>query len=88
MAVWSVLAPFPSKFDRPVNVVLNRTVVDSDRRFDNLCGSNLQSQGYVVLVTSVDGIRLWLLTCLVNYVPMLLVVCQVSNDVIGYEYIL
>ena len=27
-----------------VNVVLNRTVVvDSDRRFDNLCGSHLQS---------------------------------------------
>ena len=28
-----------------VNVVLNRTVVfDSDLRFDNLCGSHLQSQ--------------------------------------------
>ena len=28
-----------------VNVVLNRTVfVDSDWRFDNLCGSHLQSQ--------------------------------------------
>ena len=28
-----------------INVVLNRTVVvDSDLRFDNLCGSNLQSQ--------------------------------------------
>ena len=28
-----------------VNVVLNRTVVvDSDGRFDNLCGSHLQSQ--------------------------------------------
>ena len=28
-----------------VNVVLNRTVVvDSDRHFDNLCGSHLQSQ--------------------------------------------
>ena len=27
-----------------VNIVLNRTVVvDSDRRFDNLCGSHLQS---------------------------------------------
>ena len=27
------------------NVVLNRTVViDSDRGFDNLCGSHLQSQ--------------------------------------------
>ena len=28
-----------------MNVVLNRTVVvDSDRRFENLCGSHLQSQ--------------------------------------------
>ena len=28
-----------------VNVVLNKTVlVDSDWRFDNLCGSHLQSQ--------------------------------------------
>ena len=27
-----------------VNVVLNRTVVDSDWRFDNLCGSHLQGQ--------------------------------------------
>ena len=26
-----------------VNVVLNRTVVNSDRRFDNLCGSHLYS---------------------------------------------
>ena len=34
-----------------VNVVLNRTVVvDSDLRFDNLCGSHLQSQ---VVETSV-----------------------------------
>ena len=27
-----------------VNVVLNRTVVDSDCGFDNLCGSHLESQ--------------------------------------------
>ena len=27
-----------------VNVVVNRTVVDSKLRFDNLCGSHLQSQ--------------------------------------------
>ena len=27
-----------------VNVVLNRTVFDSDPRFDNLCGSHLQGQ--------------------------------------------
>ena len=32
-----------------------------------------------------DGIILWLLTWLVNYVTMLLVVCQLSCDVIGYE---
>ena len=67
-----------------VNVVLNRTVVvDSDWRFDNLCGSHLQSQSECI--TSVDGIILWLLIWLVNYVAMLLVVCQLSRDVIGYE---
>ena len=33
-------------------------------------------------ISSVDGI----MPCLVNYVAMLLVVCQVSRDVIGYEY--
>ena len=58
-------------------------VVDSDWRFDNLCGSHLQSQSE--LYTSVDGIILWLLLWLVNYVVMLLVVCQLSRDVIGYE---
>ena len=40
-----------------VNVVLNRTVVvvvvDSDWRFDNLCGRRLQS-----CIASVDGIKL------------------------------
>ena len=45
-----------------VNVVLNRTVVvDSDRRFDNLCGSRLNSES-VCCITSVDGMYLWLLT--------------------------
>ena len=42
-----------------VNVVLNRTVVaDSDWRFDNLCGSHLQSQSelYHVSWWYVDGI--------------------------------
>ena len=35
-----------------VNVVLNRTVVvDSDWRFDNLCGSHLQSQSELYLVS-------------------------------------
>ena len=39
----------------------------------------------VSCITSVDGIILWLLIWLVNYVAMLLVVCQLSRDVIGYE---
>ena len=34
---------------------------------------------------SVDGIILWLLVLLVNYIAMLLVICQLSGDVIGYE---
>ena len=33
-------------------------------------------------ITSVDGIILWLL---VSYVMMLLVVCQLSRGVVGYE---
>ena len=36
-------------------------------------------------IMSLDGIILWLLTWLVNYVVMLLAVCQLSHDVIGYE---
>ena len=39
-----------------VTVVLNRTVVvDSDRRFDNPCGSDFQCQ--MCFITSVDGIK-------------------------------
>ena len=35
-----------------VNVVLNRTVVvDSDARFDNLCGSNLRSHAFHAFFT-------------------------------------
>ena len=40
---------------------------------------------YLDLTTSVDGIILWLLIWLVSYVAMLLVVCQLSRDVTGYE---
>ena len=40
----------------------------------------------VSYITSVDTIVLWLMICLVNYVAMLLVVCQLSRDVIGYEH--
>ena len=36
-------------------------------------------------ITPIDGIILWLLPWLVNYVAMLLVVFQLSRDVIGYE---
>ena len=36
-------------------------------------------------ITSINGIKLWLLTWLVNYVAMLLVVFQLSCGVIGYE---
>ena len=36
------------------------------------------------VVRNVDGIKLWLLTWLLNYVAMLLGVCQLSRDVIGY----
>ena len=69
-----------------VNVVLNRTVVvDSDWRFNNLCGMVI-FRVKVSCITSVDGIILWLLIWLVNYVAMLLVVCQLSRDVIGYEH--
>ena len=43
-----------------LNLVLNRAVVDSDWRFDFLCGSRLQNQSGCI--TSVEGIKLWLLT--------------------------
>ena len=67
-----------------VNVVLHRTVVDSDLRFDNLWGSHLQSQSEFYHV-GWYGNKLWLLAWLVYYVAMLLVVYQLSLDVIGYE---
>ena len=40
---------------------------------------------YLDLTTLVDGIILWLLIWLANNVAMLLVVCQLIRDVIGYE---
>ena len=43
-----------------VNVVLNRTVVDSDRCFDNL--SVFIFRVKVGCITSVYGTKLWLLT--------------------------
>ena len=67
-----------------MNVVLNRTgVVDSDWRFDNLCGSRLQSQSELYHVSW------WYLTLAINLTGQLsrdlLVVRQLSRDVIGYE---
>ena len=67
-----------------VNVVLTRTVVvDSDWR-QIICAVVI-FRVIVKRITSVDGIILWLLILLVNYVAMLLVVCELSRDVIGYE---
>ena len=43
-----------------VIVVLNRSVVGSDCRFDNLCGVTIRVK--VSRFTSFDGIKLWLLT--------------------------
>lgn len=33
-----------------LGLVLNKTVVDSDRRFNNLCGSHLRSQGELCII--------------------------------------
>ena len=55
-----------------VNVVLNRTVlVDSDWRFDNLCGSHLQSQSELYYVSW------WYYTLVIDLIG------QLRHDVIG-----
>ena len=55
-----------------VNVVLNRTVVvDSDWRFDNLCGSHLQRQSELYHVSW------WYYTLVID------LICQLRRDVIG-----
>ena len=55
-----------------VNVVLNRTVVvDSDRRFDNLCGRHLQSQSELYHVSW------WYYTRVIDLIG------QLRRDVIG-----
>ena len=55
-----------------VNVVLNRTVVvDSDWRFDNLCGSHLQSQRELYHVSW------WCYTLVID------LIVQLCRDVIG-----
>ena len=67
-----------------VNVVLNRTVVLTVTDVSTTCVV-VMFRVKVSCITSVDGIILWLLIWLVNYVAMLLVICQLSRDVIGYE---
>ena len=54
-----------------VNVVLNTTVVDSDLRFDNLCGSHLHSQSELYHVSR------WYLTLVIDLIGHL------SRDVNG-----
>ena len=67
-----------------VIVVLRRTVCDDiDWCFDNRSGSHHQSQ--VNCESSVDVVSLWSLSWLANALIMLLVVCQLSRDVIGCE---
>ena len=57
-----------------VNVVLNRTVVvDSDWRFDNLCGSHLQSQSELYHVSW------WYYTLVIDLTS------QLRRDVIGHQ---
>ena len=83
-ALWKVWTQYDCPGERTCSPEYT-VVVDSDWRFDNLCGSYMYLQSQSELITSVDGIKLWLLTWLVNDVAMLLVVCQLSRDVIGYE---
>ena len=54
-----------------VNVVLNRTVVDSDWRFDNMCGSHLESQSELYHVSW------WYYTLVIDLIG------QLRGDVIG-----
>ena len=68
-----------------VKVVQNRTVVDMTVTDVSTTCAVVIFSVKVSCVTSVDGIVLWLLMWLVNYVAMLLVVCQLSRDGIGYE---
>ena len=51
-----------------LRVVLNGTVVYHNWYFDNLCGSIFRVN--VSCITSTSGIKLWLLTTLVNLVAV------------------
>ena len=67
-----------------VNVVLDRTVVVELTDVSTTCALVIFRVA-VNCITSVDAVKLWLLTWLVNQVSMLFVVCQLSRYVIGYE---
>ena len=67
-----------------VNVVLDKTVVVDLTDVSTTCPLVI-FRVTVNCITSVDAVKLWLLTWLVNQVSMLLVVCQLSRYVIGYE---
>ena len=61
-----------------VNVVLNRTVVDSFWRFNNLCGSHLQSQ------LELYRVSWWYLTLVIDLIgklshDVIVIVCQISS---------
>ena len=60
---------------------LNRTVFDSVWIFYNLCGSHLQRSQIELYYASWDGIKLWLLTWLVNQFAMSLIDCLLSGHV-------
>ena len=66
-----------------VNIVLN--VVDSDWRFDNLCGSHRQSQSELYHISWWYYTLVIDLILLVHYIVVLLVNCQLGSDVTGKE---
>ena len=73
-----VISKVGSVWSFGLNVVLNRAVVvDSDRRFDNLCRSHLESQSEFYHVSW------WYYTLVIDLIcqlcVMLLVVCQLSR---------
>ena len=67
-----------------VNVVLNGLLLLTVTDVSTTCAVVI-FRVKVSCITSVDGIILWLLIRLVKYIAMLLVICQLSDDVIGYE---
>ena len=68
-------------YDCPGECSPEKDCDDIDRRFDNPSGSHHQSQ--VNCESLVDVISLWLLSWLLDDLAMLLVICQLSRDVIG-----